>query len=233
MQKIRGILFDFDGTLANTIDLIVAAFEHTFKVCLGRQFTREEIVSGFGLPLGEAMAKYAPTPDMVDAMRGVYRDFNMQHHDDMIKTIPGVLEAVAKLSAAGYKMAVVTSKKTPMAKRGLKCCGLDKYITTIVGCDDTARNKPHPEPMLVGARLLGLTPGECICIGDSPFDLQSGHNAGAVTVAVRYTSFAWDKMLAEGKPDYVIDNMLELPGLIDLINSKANDAIIKGGIHNA
>ena len=229
MQKIRGILFDFDGTLANTIDLIVAAFEHTFNVCLGRQFTREEIVSGFGLPLGEAMAQYAPTPDMVQVMRDVYRDFNIAHHDEMIKTIPGVSEAVAQLAASGYKMAVVTSKKTPMAHRGLKCCGLDKYITTVVGCDDTAHNKPHPEPMLAGARLLGLAPEECICIGDSPFDLQSGHDAGAVTVAVRYTSFAWEKMLAEGSPDYVIDNMLELPGLI----AKINDGTIRGGTYNA
>lgn len=222
MHKIKGILFDFDGTLANTIDLIMAAFEHTFKECLGRQFNREEIVSGFGLPLGEAMAKYTPDPKMVEYMREVYRDFNMAHHDEMIKTIPGVQEAVAQLQSEGYKMAVVTSKKTPMALRGLKCCGLDGYITTVIGCDDTAHNKPHPEPMLVGAKKLELTPEECICIGDSPFDLQSGHSAGAVTVAVRYTSFAWDKMLAEGKPDYVIDNMLELPGLIAKINDKAS-----------
>ncbi len=217
-MRIRGILFDFDGTLANTNDLIFSAFEHTFAQFLHRKVSREEIVKTFGLPLAEAMALYAPSPDMITDMRAVYRQFNLEHHDEMIKTIDGVADALAALHRQGLKMAVVTSKKSPMANRGLKCCGLEAFISAVVGCDDTVNNKPHPEPMFKACSMLDVLPQECICVGDSPFDLQSGQRAGALTAAVRYTSFDWKQMLRDGKPDFILNNMLDLLPVIDKLN---------------
>lgn len=217
-MRIRGILFDFDGTLANTNDLIFSAFEHTFAQFLHRKVSREEIVKTFGLPLAEAMALYAPSPDMITDMRAVYRQFNLEHHDEMIKTIDGVADALAALHRQGLKMAVVTSKKSPMANRGLKCCGLEAFISAVVGCDDTVNNKPHPEPMFKACSMLDILPQECICVGDSPFDLQSGQRAGALTAAVRYTSFDWKQMLRDGKPDFILNNMLDLLPVIDKLN---------------
>ncbi len=217
-MRIRGILFDFDGTLANTNDLIFSAFEHTFAQFLHRKVSREEIVKTFGLPLAEAMALYAPSPDMITDMRAVYRQFNLEHHDEMIKTIDGVADALAALHRQGLKMAVVTSKKSPMANRGLKCCGLEAFISAVVGCDDTVNNKPHPEPMFKACSMLDVLPQECICVGDSPFDLKSGQRAGALTAAVRYTSFDWKQMLRDGKPDFILNNMLDLLPVIDKLN---------------
>lgn len=217
-MRIRGILFDFDGTLANTNDLIFSAFEHTFAQFLHRKVSRDEIVKTFGLPLAEAMALYAPSPDMITDMRAVYRQFNLEHHDEMIKTIDGVADALAALHRQGLKMAVVTSKKSPMANRGLKCCGLEAFISAVVGCDDTVNNKPHPEPMFKACSMLDVLPQECICVGDSPFDLQSGQRAGALTAAVRYTSFDWKQMLRDGKPDFILNNMLDLLPVIDKLN---------------
>lgn len=217
-MRIRGILFDFDGTLANTNNLIFSAFEHTFAQFLHRKVSREEIVKTFGLPLAEAMALYAPSPDMITDMRAVYRQFNLEHHDEMIKTIDGVADALAALHRQGLKMAVVTSKKSPMANRGLKCCGLEAFISAVVGCDDTVNNKPHPEPMFKACSMLDVLPQECICVGDSPFDLQSGQRAGALTAAVRYTSFDWKQMLRDGKPDFILNNMLDLLPVIDKLN---------------
>lgn len=217
-MRIRGILFDFDGTLANTNDLIFSAFEHTFAQFLHRKVSREEIVKTFGLPLAEAMALYAPSPDMITDMRAVYRQFNLEHHDEMIKTIDGVADALAALHRQGLKMAVVTSKNSPMANRGLKCCGLEAFISAVVGCDDTVNNKPHPEPMFKACSMLDVLPQECICVGDSPFDLQSGQRAGALTAAVRYTSFDWKQMLRDGKPDFILNNMLDLLPVIDKLN---------------
>lgn len=217
-MRIRGILFDFDGTLANTNDLIFSAFEHTFAQFLHRKVSREEIVKTFGLPLAEAMALYAPSPDMIMDMRAVYRQFNLEHHDEMIKTIDGVADALAALHRQGLKMAVVTSKKSPMANRGLKCCGLEAFISAVVGCDDTVNNKPHPEPMFKACSMLDVLPQECICVGDSPFDLQSGQRAGALTAAVRYTSFDWKQMLRDGNPDFILNNMLDLLPVIDKLN---------------
>lgn len=210
---IQAILFDFDGTLANTIDLIIAAFEHTCQTVLGSVPAREEIVNTFGLPLPDAMLKLSGRAELVEEMRNVYREYNDSHHDVMIRPIAGVKETLIALKKQGIKIAVVTSKKPRMLHRGIACLGLGEYIDTIIALGDTKESKPHAEPMLAACAALGVPPASCLCVGDSPFDLQSGHSAGAKTVAVRYTSFAWEKILAEGKPDYVItrpEDLLEL-----------------------
>ncbi len=217
-MRVRGVLFDFDGTLADTIELILAAFRHTFKVCLHRELPREAIIRTFGLTLAEAMAEYAPSPAMLEEMRSVYRDFNHRHHDAMIRPIEGAAATLALLRDRGIKMAVVTSKKEPMARRGLRCCGLEEYIATVVGCEAVRHAKPHSEPMLTAAALLRLAPQDCLCVGDSPYDLQSGRGAGCATAAVRYTYYDWPALLAEARPDYTIRKITDLPELIEKIN---------------
>ena len=214
---IRGILFDFDGTLANTIDLIIASFEHTCKTVLGRVPVREEIVNTFGLPLADAMLALSGKPELVEQMRDVYREYNDMYHDEMIRPIAGVEETLVALKARNIKIAVVTSKKPRMLHRGLACLNLAKYIDTVIALGDTKESKPHAEPMLAACKKLGLKPQECLCVGDSPFDLQSGRNAGAKTVAVRYTAFAWKKIMEEGKPDYVIEKPEELLELVESV----------------
>lgn len=209
-MQIKGILFDFDGTIANTIDLIIATFEHTCQEVLGFTPEREKIVATFGLPLPEAMIALSGKPELVETMRDAYREYNNAHHDDMIRSIPGVKETLEQLKAQGIKLAVVTSKKPPMLRRGLDCLQLTQYFDATIALGDTKESKPHPEPMLAACAKLGLQPEECLCVGDSPFDLQSGRSAGAQTVAVRYTAFGWEKLLEEGKPDFVIARPQEL-----------------------
>lgn len=218
-MAIKGFLLDFDGTLANTIDLILATFQYTFKHCLNRQVPEEEIIRTFGLHLAEAMARYASTKEKAVEMCAVYREYNSRSHDQMIKEIPGTKEALEAFHKRGLKMAGVTSKKNAMTRSGLKCCGLDSYISAIVSNEDTAHSKPHPEPMMMACTLLSLNPEECICVGDSPFDLQGGHAAGILTAAVTYTSFSWQDILKAGKPDFTIDNICDLLAIIDNINS--------------
>lgn len=116
-------------------------------------------------------------------------------------------------------MAVVTSKKRPMALHGLACYGLDKYIETVVTCQDCEEHKPLPAPSLMALNRLNLKGSDCIGVGDSPFDLQSAKGAGCLTAAVRYTSFDWDFILNEGKPDYVLNKMDDLVKLIDRLNN--------------
>lgn len=216
-MKIKGILFDFDGTLANTIDLIIAAFEHTCQTVLGKVPERELIVNTFGLPLPEAMLILSGREELVEEMRNVYRVYNDSHHDEMIKPIKGMKEALAALKAQGIKIAVVTSKKPRMLYRGMACLDLEAYIDAVIALGDTKESKPQAEPMLAACAKLQLKPEECLCVGDSPFDLQSGHSAGAITVAVRYTYFAWEKILQEGKPDFVIEKPEDLLELVERI----------------
>lgn len=216
---IKGILFDFDGTLANTIDLIVATFEHSCREVLGVQPPRQQIVDTIGLPLADAFMVLTNAPAKLEELRAAYGKFNGEHHDAMIKPIPGVAELLAKLKKRGFKIAVVTSKKPPMLQRGLDCLQLTSYIDATVTVLDTEFGKPHPAPVLLGCARLGLPPQECICVGDSPYDMQSGNAAGTVTVAVGYTAFAIEKVVGEGSPDFVIDRPENLLDIIDKLNT--------------
>ncbi len=220
---IKGILFDFDGTLANTIDLIVAAFEYSCQKILGVKPAREAIINTIGLPLADAFVVLTHEPDKVTELRAAYGWFNKEHHDAMIEPIPGVKALLAALKKRGFKIAVVTSKKPPMLQRGLDCLGLSQYIDTQVTVLDTEFGKPHPAPVLLGCQRLDLKPEECICVGDSPYDMQSGRSAGTVTAAVKYTAFALDKVLLEGVPDFVIDEPEALLDLIEHLNRTEED----------
>lgn len=214
---IKGILFDFDGTLANTIDLIVSAFEHTCETALGFKPVRQTIIDTIGLPLSDALELLSGIhePERILELRQIYGAFNAANHDTMIKPIPGVAELLLQLKQRDLKLAVVTSKKAYMLERGMQCLGMLPYIDATVSVLDTERGKPAPDPMLLACERLGLTPGECLCVGDSPFDMQSGNAAGCVTVAVEYTQLDWQSLLEQGKPDYTISQPLDLMQLLD------------------
>ncbi|MDY6029637.1 MAG: pyrophosphatase PpaX [Acidaminococcaceae bacterium] len=212
---IKAILFDLDGTLIDTVELIIETFQHTARTVLQRELSREEIVPTFGLTLAEAFAGFTDDAAMAERMREAYREYNEIHHDRLISRIDGVEDVLGKIAQAGYKQAVVTSKKRLMAQRGLRCCGLEAYIETIVACGETVMAKPHPEPMLKACRLLGVAPEECLCIGDSPFDLQSGKSAGTLTAAVRYTAYDWQRLLQEGQPDFIINEPSDILDILE------------------
>lgn len=215
---IKGILFDFDGTLANTIDLIVAAFEHTCATALDFKPPRQEIINTIGLPLGEALELLTGIhePERIVQLRQVYGQFNADNHDTMIKPIEGVAELLPELRRRDIKLAVVSSKKLYMLQRGMNCLGMTQYIDATVSVLDTEHGKPAPDPMLLACERLGLAPDECLCVGDSPFDIQSGNAAGCYTVAVEYTQLDWQNLLEKGKPDYTIAQPLDLLKLLDL-----------------
>lgn len=211
-MQVKGILFDLDGTLINTSDLIIKTFEETVKNVLDKEPSKEEITRNFGLPLAECLRTF--DAERVEEMVMFYRAYNAAHHDEMVKAFPQVGTTVAALKESGIKMAVVTSKKAPMAVRGLDIFHLRDYFEIIIGCDDVENHKPHPEPMAKGISALGLAPEECICVGDSPFDLQSGRAAGCQTAAVRWSYCNWDYLLAEGKPDFILNSMSDLLALV-------------------
>ena len=218
-MKIKGVLFDLDGTLVNTTPLILESFRHTFKQFGLPVPTDSELVAGFGLPMRTAVTAYMPD-EMADEFCDAYRAYQRTRHDELIEGIDGVGETLSALKRSGIKMAVVTSKKRPAAIRDLGCYDLVKYFDSIIACDDCAENKPLPGPSLMALKRLGLTGADCLAVGDSPYDLQSARAAGCQTAAVRYTSFDWNFILNEGKPDYVLNKMTDLLTLIDTLNKQ-------------
>lgn len=218
-MRIKGVLFDLDGTLVNTTPLILESFRHTFRQFGMAVPSDSELVAGFGLPMRTAVTAYMPE-EMADEFCDAYRAYQRTRHDELIEGIDGVGETLSALKQRGIKMAVVTSKKRPAAIRDLGCYNLVEYFDTIIACDDCAENKPLPGPSLMALKRLGLTGADCLAVGDSPYDLQSARTAGCKTAAVRYTSFDWNFILTEGKPDYVLNKMTDLLTLIDILNKQ-------------
>ncbi len=206
------ILFDLDGTLINTNDLIVASFQHTLREKLGREVPADEIRQYFGEPLATTMARYAP--DRQRELVAFYRQFNHANHDRLLRQFPGVPEMVRTLHGAGVTLAVVTSKRTALARRGLRVSGLDPYFTTLVGADDTEKHKPDPAPALLALEWLGERPGgHVLMVGDSRYDILCGRGAGVRTAAVGWSAQSREALEA-ARPDYWIDQPRDLVQLV-------------------
>ena len=202
---VRGILYDNDGTLVDTHDLILASMRHATGVVLGAEFSEEELLAGVGTPLAAQMLAFAQgDAEVCDELLRVYRTHNHALHDEAVRLFPGVREGLRDLHGAGLRMGVVTAKLHPLAQRGLEIVGAWDYLDCLVGPDDCAKAKPDPEPIVMAAGLLGCAPQECIYLGDSPFDMQAGIAAGCVTVAALWGMFPED-VLAAYQPAYACD----------------------------
>ncbi len=212
MRRYRTLLFDLDGTLIDSVGLIVDSYHHTMAAHgLPRQsdafWTRS-----IGIPLREQLAPFASGPATVDAMVATYRAYNLAHHDSRVRRFPGVTEAVAALHAAGCRLGLVTSKNREGSLRGLGVAGLAEVFELIVSADDVTRPKPHPEPVLRALAGLGASPGESVYVGDSVHDLESGRAAGVATAAVVWGAFPREA-LAPARPDHWIETAADLLGL--------------------
>lgn len=208
-MKYKGILFDLDGTLLDTTELILKSFQHTIRTHLGQEADLDLVKSTFGIPLRDALAMMGPD---AEAMVKTYREHNIVHHDELCRVFAGVVESIQALYGAGVRLAVVTSKTRATSVRGLRLFDLDKYFAVVVGHEDCANHKPHPEPVLRALDGLGLAPDECLMVGDSPFDIASARAAGVRAAAVRWTHVAWTDVLAAA-PDFVVADMAELTSL--------------------
>ena len=192
----RVALFDLDGTLLDTNELIVASFQHTFKDLLSIEVPRETIVANFGRPLTTTFSPYARDSAHLDELVAHYRAFNEAHHDEFVRRIPGAIEAIASLHAAGVKLAVVTSKREHTARMGLRAAALDAFFPVLVACDTPGldAHKPAPDPALLALSLLGEAPSaaDCVMVGDSAFDVGCARAAGVRAVAVGWTALDRD-----------------------------------------
>lgn len=196
-MTIRGILFDNDGTLVDTHDLILSSMRYATREVLGRVLPDEQLMAKVGIPLADQMLDFTSSTEEAETLLRVYREHNHAHHDAAITLFPGVLEGLAQLAEAGFAMGVVTSKRAPLATRGLQITGVWPYMKCLIGPDECPKAKPEPDPIIKGAELLGLTPAECIYIGDSPFDIHAGNAAGCLTVAALWGMFPRSDLAAE------------------------------------
>jgi pyrophosphatase PpaX len=194
-------LFDLDGTLIDSVDLILSTFRHTMVTHRGSAPPEDVWLRGLGTPLWNQLREFTEDQAEIDAMVATYRAYNHEHHDAMVRRYPGLFEAVSQLKEAGHKLGVVTSKMRAGTVRGLGCCGLEGMFAVLVGADDVDKHKPDPAPVLKAMELLQADPAATVFIGDSPHDLASGRAAGVRTAAALWGPFPRE-WLEPHRPDY-------------------------------
>src|ERR1041385_8296691 len=155
-------LFDLDGTLIDSIALILASFHHTRLVHFGDRLPDEYYLEMIGTPLRDAFRKMAPTLESVAEMVETYVDYNLAKQDDMVRAYPGVESMVRTLADRGARLAIVTSKMRPHAERGLRVAGIEGAFDVIVSADDVLRGKPDPEPVLLALERCGRVATEAV-----------------------------------------------------------------------
>jgi pyrophosphatase PpaX len=207
------VLFDLDGTLVDTIELILCSFRHATEQVLGEALPDEVVLADVGVPLRTQMRSFSE--EHTDELLRVYREHNAVHHDDLIKEYPGVEDVLRELRARGYKLGVVTSKLNHMACRGLDCFDLAPFVDLVIGADDVEIHKPDPHPLLVAAERLGSAPERCAYVGDAPPDMQAARGAGMVSIAALWGAAHSDERLLAENPDIALS---EVRGLLEIVH---------------
>ena len=205
-------LFDLDGTLLDSMELILTSFHHTTQVHLGQDLPDSQWLAGVGTPLRTQLAKIARSEEELDAMMDTYRTFNLDQHDAMARAFPGVVEVVQELHRRGAKLALVTSKLSDGTDRGVRLLGLENELSVRVCADDVQRGKPHPEPVLKALAALDASPEGALFIGDSAHDIEAGRQADVDTVAVGWGPIPRSELEA-AKPTHWIETAEELLAL--------------------
>lgn len=203
----RTVLFDLDGTLLNTNELIFRSFEYVWEKQGRENIAREMMVPYMGAKLYDMFRELTGGDDAaIQEMIRLYREFNWENHDELVDMFPGVKETLHELREAGIRMGIVTTKIRKTTDMGLKLCGIDGYFDAIVTLDDVTHAKPHPEPVLQALKQLGAEPASAMMVGDSPADILAARAAGVRSIAVGWSL----KSLREYAPDVSIKHMHEL-----------------------
>ena len=189
MPRYPAILFDLDGTLLDSVRLILDSYHHTLANHGLPARDDDHWLAGLGTPLRVQFREWGDDPARIEAMVLTYREYNLTHHDQQVRPYPGVVEMVGAVRASGRRTALVTSKNREGASRGLRVIGLDDAMEVIVGADDVVNPKPHPEPVHRALEALGVAPEDALFVGDSLHDMHSGRAAGTATAAVLWGPF--------------------------------------------
>ena len=205
MAAFSTYLFDLDGTLIDSIALIMSSFRHTMRTHLGTVPPDAEWRAGFGTPLRPQLARYARDPDQVAAMAATYRAHNREHHDRLVKPYAGMHDVVTGLTERGAQLGIVTSKNRVAAQHGLRHCGLGRFFEVIVTSEDVTEHKPRPAPVLAALTRLDASAARTVFIGDAPADCRSGKAAGVSTAAALWGPFVRET-LAPHAPDYWLEH---------------------------
>lgn len=208
-----GVLFDLDGTLVDTIGLILASYDHALTSILGAdvRYTPEEARGWIGRPLMPVFEERYPAHAV--ALEEAYRTWNLANTARLIRRYPGIEDTVRALLDAQVRVGVVTSKRAQPAALALQHAGLDGLVDLVATMESTDRHKPDPASLLHGATRLSLPPERCVYVGDAVVDLVAARAAGMASIAVTWGAGERSALLA-AEPDHVVDTAAELATIL-------------------
>lgn len=211
----RNVIFDFDGTIADTNRGIINTFKRSFEELKLEVPSVADMSATIGLPLRQAFAVLHPELDdeMLDTCFSTYRRFFYEYELLAINLFPGVKETLAALHNRGIRMAIATSRGRNSLDIVMKNVGIDAFFEGVFTVESVVNHKPAPDLALLIIKELGLLPEETLVVGDTSFDLMMGQGAGCRVCGVTYGNHPYEKLM-EVSPDYVLDSF---SGIADII----------------
>lgn len=205
------VLFDLDGTLADTVGLIVASFQHTVGTALGWTPTEEHCKQWIGRSLRATFVELDAA--RADELTEAYLAWNLAHHDAWVRGFDGVAELLAGLTQAGRRTGVVTSKRRASAAVTMARAGLNGRVPVLAVEEDTTEHKPAPAPLLLAVERLAVAPSDAVYVGDAVVDVQAARAAGMACIAVTWGATSRTALEAAG-PSAVVDDVADLAVLL-------------------
>lgn len=215
-------LFDFDGTLANSNELINRTHLTILEELFPGEYTLDSVRQFNGPSLTEVYGTLIP--DRAEEIIQRYRALNSDLHDGMISLFDGVSEELKQLKKSGVKLAVVSTKRNDMIERGIEVLGLQGLFDVVIGSDSYTYFKPNPEPVYRALAALNVDHNQAIMIGDNNHDIEAATNAGIPSVFVEWSQKTTAE-IAPYNPTYSVKNMSELTELILGSSKEQLDAI--------
>ena len=207
---IRNIIFDFDGTLADTAAGILATEREMLRRMDLPEPAQAQMCSAIGLPLPESLRRGCNIPaERVDEAVLLYRALFFDYAPQHIIIFDGVKETLAAFRDKGLRLAIATSRSSNSLDVILTTHGLDGCFPERVTADQGIKAKPAPDMVLHLLRKMGLRPEETLVVGDTTFDLEMGKGAGCLTAGVSYGNHSREQ-LSTVQPDWIVDRFDEL-----------------------
>ena len=210
MKDYTYYLFDADGTLFDTTELICQCFVYSLDKFGNMKKPKEELIKSIGMTLRSQFELHlgALSDEQYDEMQQEHMRFQLSIYKDYLKAFPGVKEALEALKERNKRLAIVTSRKINSLSIFLKETEIFDYFEVIITPDETEKHKPEPEPALKAMSLLNAQKEQSVFIGDSLFDIQCGTNAEIDTAFVTYSKTKSDQLTV--KPTYLISSLEDL-----------------------
>jgi phosphoglycolate phosphatase len=206
------IAFDFDGTLADTTGVICATVSATLAALSLAEVGRERLLPLIGLPLAEAFSGLGVVPELVPTCVLRYRELFVCHAPKVC-LFPDVRQGLADLESLGIPLAIVSSRGRASLMDLVQRLELQQRFVAVLGEEDVPRKKPAPDLVLHLSQVLGVPTARMLVVGDTTYDLDMAHAAGARSCAVTYGNHDWVRLEAS-RPHHRVDAFGELLGLV-------------------